>query len=83
MLSLQVITQSKTRLTADNLVSFRKVFESFNQKTVFFDVFIKKTAFFNSFIKEFTFFDNLNARKKKLNIFNLIKNVQEFNLLCR
>ena len=28
-------------------------------------------------------FDNLNIRKKKLSILNLIKNVQEFNLLCR
>jgi len=75
VLSLQVITQSKIRLTADNFILFRK--------TVFFDSFIRKTIFFNNFIKESTFFDNLNIKKKKFNIFNLIKNTQEFNLLCR
>src|SRR6266513_2691531 len=70
MLSLQVITQSKIRLTANNLMSFREAFESFSQKTAFFDIFIRKTAFFDNFIREFTFFDNLNARKKKLSILN-------------
>ena len=73
MLSLQVITQLKIRLTANNFMSFRKAFESFNQKTVFFDNFIKKS----------TFFDNLNAREKKLSILNLIKNIQEFDLLYK
>ena len=83
VLSLQVITQSKIRLTADDLVSFREVFESFSQKTAFFDVFIREIAFFDSLIKKSTFFDNLNAREKKLSILNLIKNAQEFDLLCR
>ena len=62
---------------------FRKAFESFNQKTAFFDVFIRKTVSFDSLIKEFTFFDSLNTREKKLSILNLIKNTQEFNLLCK
>ena len=73
MLSLQMIIWSKIRLIADDFMSFRKVFKSFNQKTMFFD----------NFIREFTFFDNLNAREKKLSILNLIKNAQEFNLLCK
>ena len=62
---------------------FRKALKSFNQKIMFFDVFIEKIIFFDNFIKKFTFFDNLNARKKKSSIFNLIKNTQEFDLLCR
>ena len=82
MLSLQAITQLKIRLTADNFEQYKEI-SSLNQKTVFFDIFIRKTAFFNNFIREFTFFDNLNVRKKKLSILNLIKNTQEFDLLCR
>jgi len=50
---------------------------------MFFDVFIRKIMFFDNFIKKFTFFDNLNVKEKKLSILNLIKNVQEFDLLCR
>ena len=83
VLLLQAITQSKIRLTADDFVSFRKAFESFSQKTAFFNIFIRKIAFFDNLIKKSTFFDSLNAREKKLSIFNLIKNAQEFDLLCR
>lgn len=75
MLSLQAIIQSKIRLTADNLVFFRK--------TAFFDNLIQKAAFFDSFTRETTFFDSLNIRKKKFSILNLIKNTQEFNSLCK
>ena len=75
VLLLQAITQSKIRLTANNLVLFRE--------TAFFDSFIKETIFFDSLIRKFISFDNLNIRKKKLNILNLIKNVQEFDLLCK
>ena len=73
MLSLQVITQLKIRLTADNFISFKKALKSFNQKIMFFD----------NFIRESTFFDNLNIKKKKSSILNLIKNIQEFDSLCR
>ena len=75
MLLLQAITQSKIRLTADNLILFRKI--------VSFDSFIRETASFDSLIRESTSFDSLNIRKKKFSILNLIKDVQEFNLLCR
>ena len=74
MLSLQAIIWSKIRLTTNNFVSFRKVFESFNQKIMFFNVFIRKTAFFENFIKKFTLFNNFNVREKKSSILNLIKN---------
>ena len=40
VLSLQVTTQSKIRLTADNLVSYRKTFNSLSQKIVSSDIFI-------------------------------------------
>ena len=83
MLSLQAITQLKIKLIINDFVLFKKAFESFNQKIVFFDIFIRKIVFFDDFIKKSTFFDNFNARKKKLSIFNLIKNIQEFDLLCR
>ena len=83
MLSLQAITQLKIKLIADDLVSFRKALKSFNQKIMFFDIFIRKTVFFDNFIKKSTFFDNLNAREKKSSILNLIKNVQEFDSLCK
>ena len=74
MLLLQAIIQSRIKLTADDLILFRKALKSFNQKTAFFDIFIKKIMFFNSLIKEFTFFDNLNIKEKKSSILNLIKN---------
>jgi len=75
VLSLQAITQSKIRLTADNLVFFRK--------TVSFDNLIQKTVSFDNFTRKTTFFDNLNVREKKFSILNLIKDTQEFNLQCR
>jgi hypothetical protein len=75
VLLLQVITQSKIRLITNNLVLFKEI--------VFFNNLIQETAFFDSFIKKITFFDNLNVREKKFSILNLIKNIQEFDLLCR
>ncbi len=75
VLSLQVITWLKIRLTADNLVSFRK--------TVFFNNFIRKTMSFDSLIRKSTSFNSLNIKKKKFSILNLIKDTQEFNSLCR
>src|SRR5436189_5433567 len=73
MLLLQVITQSKIRLTADNLVLYRKTFNSLSQKTMFLNIFISKSTSYN----------NLNLSEKNTTIFNLIKNAQEFNLQCR
>ena len=73
VLLLQAITQLKIRLTADNLVSYRKTFNNLNQKTVFSDIFISKFILYNS----------LNSSKKNTTILSLIKNIQEFNLQCK
>jgi len=70
MLSLQAITQSKIRLTADNLMSYREILNSLNQKTMFLSIFISESTSYNSF----------NFSKKNMIILNLIKNAQEFNL---
>ncbi len=75
VLSLQAITWSKIRLIADNLILFRE--------TVSFDNFIRETVLFNSLIRKSISFDNLNIRKKKFSILNLIKDIQEFDLLCK
>src|SRR5205809_689152 len=73
ILSLQVTTQSKIRLIADNFISYRKTFNNFNQKIVSSSI----------FINEFTSYNSLNFSEKNMIILNLIKNVQEFNLQCR
>ena len=73
VLLLQATTQSKIRLTANNLMSYKKTFNSLNQKTVFLNI----------FISEFTSYSNLNFSKKNTIIFNLIKDTQEFDLQCR
>jgi hypothetical protein len=61
VLSLQAITQSKTRLAADDLVSFRKT-SSLSQRTVSSGIFTESTIY-----------SSLNIREKKLSILNLIK----------
>jgi len=71
VLLLQVIIQSKIRLTANDFMSFRKTF-SLSQKTVSSDIFT-----------EFMTYNSLNISEKKSSILNLIKDIQEFNLLCR
>ena len=73
VLSLQAITWSKVRLTADDLVSYRETFNSFNQKTVFLSI----------FISESTSYSSLNLSEKNMTILSLIKNTQEFNSQCR
>ncbi len=83
VLSLQIIIWLKIILTTNDFILFKEALKSFSQKTVFFDVFIREIVFFNNFIKKSTLFNNFNAREKKSSIFNLIKNVQEFDLLCR
>ena len=73
VLSLQVITQLKIRLIADDFVSYKKNFNNFSQKIMFSDIFINESTSYNS----------LNFSKKNTIIFSLIKNIQEFNLQCR
>ena len=73
MLSLQVTTWSKIRLTADDFVSYRKTLNSFSQKIMFLNI----------FISEFMSYSSLNFSKKNTTILSLIKNAQEFNLQCR
>ncbi len=71
MLSLQAITQLKIRLTADNFMLFKETF-NLSQKTVLLNTFIK-----------FIIYNNFNISEKKSSIFNLIKNIQEFDLLYK
>src|SRR5204863_1025548 len=73
VLLLQATTQSKIRLTADNLMLYRKTLNSLSQKTVSSDI----------FISEFTLYSNLNFSEKNTAILSLIKNIQKFNLQCR
>jgi len=73
ILSLQATTQSKIRLTADNLVLYRKILNSLSQKTVSSSIFISESTSYNS----------LNFSKKNTTILSLIKNTQEFDLQCR
>src|SRR5947207_15311383 len=73
VLSLQATTQSKIRLTANNLVSYRKTFNSLSQKIMSLSIFISESTSYNS----------LNFSKKNMIILSLIKNAQEFDLQCR
>src|SRR5436190_10514351 len=73
VLSLQATIQSKIRLTANNLMSYRKTFNNLSQRIVFSDIFISKSILYN----------NLNFSEKNMIIFSLIKNTQKFNLQCR
>src|SRR5438034_3478194 len=74
VLSLQAMTQSKIRLTANNLMSYKETLTSLSQKTVSSDIFI---------ISESTTYSSLNLSKKNTTILSLIKDIQEFNLQCR
>src|SRR5947207_11826375 len=81
VLSLQAIIQLKIRLTADNLESYKKT-SSLNQKTVSSSISVSlETVFLSIFINESASYNNLDVRKKKSSIFNLIKNAQDFDLL--
>src|SRR5204863_7383058 len=73
VLLLQAITQSKFRLTANNFISYKEIFNSFSQKIVFLSI----------FISEFMLYNSLNFSKKNITILSLIKNIQEFDLQCR
>ena len=82
VLSLQVMTQSKIRLAADDLVSYRKTLTSLSQKTVSSDIFIsQKIMFLSTLISKSTMYSNIS--EKNMIILNLIKNTQKFNLQCR
>src|SRR5438034_763559 len=69
VLSLQATTQLKIRLTANNFMLYREIFNSLNQKIISSDI----------FINEFMLYSSLNFSKKNTIIFNLIKNAQEFD----
>ena len=84
VLSLQATTQLKIRLTADNFMSYRKILNNLNQKTVSSNIFIsQKTVLSDILISESTIYSNLNFSKKNTAIFSLIKNTQEFDLQCK
>ena len=58
VLSLQTTTQSKIRLTADDLVSYKETFNNLSQKTVSSDIFIsEKNSSILSLIKNAQEFD--------------------------
>ena len=81
VLSLQAITQSKIRLTADNLELYRET-SSLNQKTVFSNILISlETEFLSFFISFETVLLSISAEEKS--ILNLIKDIQEFDSLCK
>src|SRR5205809_7517055 len=77
VLSLQAITQSKIRLTADNLELYKET-SSLDQRTVSLSIFISLETESSSFFISFkTVFLNIFTEEKS--ILNLIKNVQEFD----
>jgi hypothetical protein len=71
ILSLQVITWSKIRLTADDFMLYKKTLSSLSQKTIFLSIFISKSTMYSS------------VSEKNMIILSLIKNAQEFDLQCR
>ena len=73
VLSLQATTWSKIKLTADNLMSYKKTLNSFSQKIMSSDIFINESMLYNS----------LNFSEKNTIILSLIKNAQKFDLQYR
>src|SRR2546421_2458064 len=80
-----MITQSKIRLTADDLKLYRKTI-NLNEKTVSSSISAsletESLSFFISFETESSDFF-ISIMKNKSSILNLIKEIQEFNSLCR
>ena len=70
VLLLQMITWSKIRLITDNLKLYRKIND--------FDFRKMKSNILNKFES-----NNLDIMKNKSSILSLIKDAQEFDLLCR
>ena len=73
VLSLQVITWLKIRLTTDDLISYRETLNSLSQRIISLNIFISESTLYN----------NLNLSEKNITILSLIKNAQEFDLQCR
>src|SRR5437667_4490783 len=85
VLSLQTIIQSKIRLTADNLKSYRETID-FNERTVSSSISASlETESLNFFISFETESSDLfiSIMKNKSSILSLIKEAQEFDLLCK
>ena len=85
VLSLQMITQSKIRLTADNLKSYRKTID-LNEKTVSLSISASLETELSDFFISFETESSdlfISIVKNKSSILSLIKEAQEFDLLCR
>ena len=81
MLSLQAITQSKIRLTADDFELYRKT-SNLDQKIVSSSILISLETEFSSFFISFEIvLSDIFIKEKSILI--LIKNIQEFDSLCR
>ncbi len=86
VLSLQIITQSKIRLTADDLESYRETnnlnYRETNdlnyRETNDLDFKEMKSSTLNE-----SELNDLDVVKNKSSILSLIKDIQEFDLLCR
>ena len=78
VLSLQMITWSKIRLTADNLESYRKTNDLNYREINNLDFRKMKSNTLNK-----SELNNLSVMKNKSSILSLIKDIQEFNSLCR
>ncbi len=78
VLSLQTITWSKTRLAADNLESYRKTNDLNYRETNNLDFRKMKSSTLHK-----SELNDLDIVKNKSSILSLIKDVQEFDLLCR
>ena len=84
VLLLQATTQSKIRLIANDLMSYKKTFNSLSQKIVSSNIFIsQKIMFLSISVSESITYNSLNFSKKNMTILNLIKNAQEFDSQCK
>ena len=75
---MQTITQSKIRLTADNLELYRETNDLDYRKTNDLDFRKMKSSTLNE-----SELNDLDVVKNKSSILSLIKDIQEFDLLCR
>src|SRR5437762_5473070 len=80
-----MITQSKIRLTADNLKSYREII-NLNKKTMSLSISASLETEFSDFFISFETESSdlfISIVKNKSSILSLIKEAQEFNSLCR
>ena len=75
---MQAITQSKIRLAADNLESYKETNNLDYRKTNDLDFREMKSSILNK-----SELNDLDVVKNKSSILSLIKEAQEFDLLCR